>query len=193
VPVPFFGADNLPFRYIGKLPVLSDDGCEFLGSWDIATYLDAEYSDRPALMSGPEALTLARFVSSWSDHVLFPNLLRVVLPEFVERLHIKDRESFRQSREQWIGATVEQIRENRTAYLSDLCRSLAPLRSALAVQGFLGGTSPSYADIVAGTMIVWARFVSQRPVLADDDPLHAWLARIEDRFQDLPLHPPRTA
>lgn len=193
VPVAFFETEKLPFRTIGMLPVLSDDGCGFAGTWDIATHLDMEYSDRPALMRSPEARVQARFVASWVDHVLFPNLLRVVLPDFLERLHVRDREGFRRSRELLIGATVEQILINRSVYLSDLCRSLAPLRSALSVQAFLGGTSPNYADFTAYTTILWALFVSQDPLLAEDDPLQAWLARMEDRFQDLPRRLPRAA
>lgn len=193
MPVAYFETEKITHRNNSKLPLLIDDGCGFLGTWDIVTHLDAEYPDRPALMRNAEARALGRLVASWGDHVLFPDLLRVVLPDFLERLHVNDREWFRQSRELLLGATVEQLRENRTAYLSDLCRSLAPLRSALSVQWFLGGDAPGYADYTAYTMLVWGGFASREPVLEEDDPLQVWMARIEDRFDGLPRRLPAAA
>lgn len=193
IPIAYFETKKVPFRDVGNLPVLSDNGRKVEGTWEIAAYLDEAYPEHPTLMGCPEARALSRFMGSWADNVLIPGLMRVVLPDFLQRLHVKDREYYRQSREAWVGTTVERMRANRTAYLSDLCCSLAPLRSALSVQDYLGGEAPSYADYVPYTAFVWAWFASQQPVLAEDDPLQAWLTRMQGRFEGLPRSLPAAA
>jgi glutathione S-transferase len=193
IPIFYFETKKVPFRNVGNLPVLSDNGRKVEGTWEIADHLDKAYPDRPALMRTPEARSMARFMGSWADNVLVPGLMRVVLPDFLQRLHVKDREYYRQSREAWVGATVEQMRAKRTTYMADLCCSLAPLRSAMSVQTFLGGDAPSYADYVPYTAFVWAWFASEQPVLAEDDPLQNWLARMQDRFEGLPRSLPAAA
>lgn len=193
IPICYFETKKVPFRDVGNLPVLSDNGRKVEGTWEIADHLDQAYPERPALMRCPEARAMARFMGSWADNVLIPNLLRVVLPDFLPRLHVKDREYYRKSREARVGTTVERMRANRSIYLADLCSSLAPLRSALAVQRYLGGDAPSYADYVPYTAFVWAWFASEQPVLAGDDPLQNWLARMQDRFEGLPRSLPAAA
>ncbi len=193
IPIAYFETKKVPFRDVGNLPVLSDNGRKVEGTWDIAAYLDEAYPDLPLLMGCPEARALSRFMGSWADNVLIPGLMRLVLPDFLKRLHVKDREYYRQSREAWVGASVERMRENRDSYLADLCCSLAPLRSALSVQDYLGGTEPSYADYVPYTAFVWAWFASETPVLDEDDPLQSWLTRMQDRFEGLPRSLPAAA
>ena len=62
---------------------------------------------------------------------------------------------------------------------------LAPMRDLLAVQPFLCGESPAYADYILFGSFMWARGVSVKKLLNEDDPVHGWRERMLDSFGGL--------
>ncbi len=63
--------------------------------------------------------------------------------------------------------------------------SLTPLRLTLAAQPFLGGDGTVYADYLAFGGFQWARAVSTFRLLADGDPVAAWVERCRDLHDGL--------
>ena len=60
--------------------------------------------------------------------------------------------------------------------------SLEPLRGCVVDRPFLGGQRPLYVDYVVFGTFQWARMISPFRLLADGDPLAAWLERCPDLF-----------
>ena len=46
----------------------------------------------------------------------------------------------------------------------------------------MGGDDPGFADYALYGTFMWARMVSRKLTLADDDPLASWLARVDALF-----------
>jgi glutathione S-transferase len=54
------------------------------------------------------------------------------------------------------------------------------MRQTLAGQPYLGGDAPNFMDYVPFAAFMWARCVSNEPLVADDDPLAQWRERMLD-------------
>ena len=90
----------------------------------------------------------------------------------------EDRAYFRASREKAFGRTLEAVVAARdTAGVEALRTALAPLRTLLRQQEWLGGAAPDYADYIVLGSLQWARCVSRFELLAADDPVAAWHQR----------------
>lgn len=166
----------------GLVPVLVDGDRWIADSWAIAEYLEDAYSDRPSLFGGAAGRALSRFYNNWTNAALQPGLIRFALLDVHRHLHEKDKAYFRQSREQRFGQTLEAFVADRDRYLDPFRQSLAPLRSTLQAQRFLGGDKPLYADYIVFGAFQWVRCISDYRVLADDDPIAAWRGRMLDLF-----------
>ena len=169
----------------GKVPVLVTGDKWLYESWDIAGYLEETYPDRPSLFGGPLGRAVARFVNQWASEVLHPAVARVVVPDIPEALHEKDRDYFRATREAAFGRTFETIAAERDDALAALKRSLAPLRSTLAKQNFVGGGAPAYADHAVFGAFQWARVISPTVLTHADDPVTDWVERMLDAYGGL--------
>ena len=68
-----------------------------MGSRTIADHLDQTHQERPSLFSRLGGKVFARFMELWSDTVLLPGLMPLIIVDLFNHLHEKDREYFRTS------------------------------------------------------------------------------------------------
>ena len=182
VPVRFCDKELIAFSGQTRVPVLVDGDTTVSDSWDIACHLEDTYGDRPSLFGGAIGRGTARFVNSWSDRVLNPVLLKMILMDVFHNLEPVDHEYFRASREGRFGARLEEVQEGREDRLPAFRASLAPVRAVVEVQPFLSGETPAYADFIVFSVFQWARCMSEFPLLAADDPLCGWRSRMLELF-----------
>lgn len=185
VPRRFTDKDRLAPTGQGRVPVLVDGDRWVWDSWTIALYLEDRYPDRPSLFGGGAGRALSRFYANWTDAVLHPALVRLVVLDILRHCHEKDREYFRTSREERFGATLEAIVAGREARLPALRDILSPLRLTVRTQPFLGGEQPLFADYTIFGAFQWARAISDFKLLAADDPVFAWRGRMLALFDGL--------
>jgi glutathione S-transferase len=186
VPWRFHEKDKLPGApATTRVPVLVDGGKVVADSGQIALYLEDRYSHGPSLFGGAGGETHARFILSWADSTLIPAMAPAVAPSVLPVLHPDDQAYFRSSREARFGATFEHLAAMRGETLRAFRAHLAPLRMTLAKQPFLGGDEPSYADYGVFGCFQWARCVGAPELLAEDDPLSAWIEEMLDLFDGL--------
>ena len=178
LPWRFTEKDRLGFSGQGRVPVIVDGDRVVADSWAIAEYLEDSYSDRPSLFGGPGGRAHARFINAWADATLHPVLARLVVRDIIDVLAPQDRDYFRASRERALGATLEAVVEGREQRLEAWRAALAPVRLVLRAQPFLGGEGPSYADYILFGSLQWPRCVSSFALLASDDPVAGWFARV---------------
>jgi glutathione S-transferase len=182
IPWRFTDKHVIAFSGQGRVPVVVDSDTTMAGSWKIANYLEQKYPERDSLFGGAGGEALARFVESWTDAVLMPALLPLIITDIFAHLHEKDREYFRSSREQRLGMTLEQMSANRESQVDKFRTILGPFRATLKMQPFLGGETPNYGDYIAFGAFMWARSVSPFKILENDDPISAWRGRLLERF-----------
>ncbi len=180
VPWRFTEKEKLPAPNAGRVPVIVDGDRVVHDSTAIADYLEERYPDRPTLFGGAAGRALTRFVQNWTETVLHPGLIRLVLLDIYRHLGPEDQAYFRADREKRFGATLEAVVEDRDAKLPAFRASLDPLRRTVERQNFLSGEAPAYADYVVFGALQWARAISDFELLAADDPVRAWHARILD-------------
>ena len=190
VPWRFTEKDKLPKPNDGRVPVIVDDGRVVHDSSAIADYLEDRYADRPSLFGGEIGRGLARFVQNWTETVLQPGLIRLVLLDIYRHIGSADQAYFRQDREKRFGTTLEEFVGDRNARLPGFRASLDPLRRTADRQPFVSGKAPAYADYVVFGAFQWARAISEFEVLAADDPVRAWRGRMLDLYDGLARRAP---
>lgn len=166
----------------GTVPVIVDRGHWVRESFTIAEHLEDAYPDRPSLFGSVEGRALGRFMLAWVDRTLALPVARLILTDIFERLAPQDRDYFRQSRERRFGRRLEEVCPDPEAELADIRALLEPARRLAAAQDYMGGAAPGFADYALYGTFMWARMVSTRLVLADDDPLLLWLRRVDSLF-----------
>jgi glutathione S-transferase len=172
------------------VPVIVDGEQVVHDSTAIADYLDGRYRDRPSLFGGADGRALTRFVQNWTETVLQPGLIRLVLLDIYRHIGPEDQAYFRADREKRFGATLEAVVRDREANLPAFRASLEPLRRTVERQNFVSGEAPAYADYVAFGAFQWARAISDFELLAADDPVRAWRSRMLDLHGGLARHAP---
>jgi len=185
VPWRFTEKDMLPQPNAGRVPVVVDGGQVVHDSSAIADYLETRYPDRPSLFGDEAGRALTRFVQNWTETVVQPGLIGFVVLDICRHAAPQDQAYFRQSREERFGRTLEEVVKDRDARLPAFRESLTPLRRTVERQKFLGGEAPAYADYIIFGAFQWARAISDFELLADDDPVAAWRARLLDAFGGL--------
>lgn len=193
VPWRFTEKDHIAFSGQALVPVIRDDDKVVNDSWAIALYLDERYPDRPRLFEGPQALALTSLLRHWTERVLHPLLLKVIIPDVFKSLHEKDKAYFRESREKRFGVALEDFAVPSDIGIAELRRALAPLRAALEAQPFIAGKAPAFADYVVFGAFQWARTVSPLALVADDDPVGTWCERMLDLYGGLARNAMRRA
>ena len=189
-------AETVPWRFTEKaaiafsgqelVPVIVDGERVVHDSWRIALYLDEAYPGHARLFEGPQARSLALFVKHWCEHAVHGTVFRVIVADLFRHLHPKDRPYFRASREKRLGRTLEALGAESRQALLQLRAALDPLRPLLAIQPFLSGVRPSFADYILFGEFQWARAVSPTRLLDPDDPLFAWRERMLDLHDGMP-------
>lgn len=182
---------TLEFSRQGRVPVLRDGDHVVSDSWAIAKDLEVRYPDRPSLFGGVAGEAHAHFANSWADGVLQPGIARLIIADVWSCLAEQDRDYFRRSREERFGAKLEIIQSTRDADVAGFRRSLVPLRTTLAAQSYLGGTTASYADYIIFGGFQWARTTSTFELLDASDVIASWRERMLGLFDDLARKAPR--
>ena len=186
VPWRFTEKEAIGFSGQGKVPVLCDRGRTVVDSWTIAEYLDQTYPIGAPLFGSAEAKGVSRFVADWTEAVVHPALVQLIILDIFEHLAPVDREYFRASRERLFGRTLEEIAADPEAKLSAFRKSLEPARRTLGRQSYLAGPEPAFVDYVLFGAFQWARAVSPKTLLSDDDPVAEWRRRLLGSFDGMP-------
>lgn len=176
-PTTFTGIADVAGGGHRTLPVIEDGDTVVAESWPIAEYLESRYPERPSLFGGDTGRGLTRFLQAWVEQRLNPVLRRLIILDVHDHVLPEDRAYFRRSREERFGATLEQVQSGREGRIEDLWARLEPARATLAVQDFLAGARPAYADYVLFGALQWARVVSPLALATGDDPVAVWFDR----------------
>ncbi|MGE0723521.1 MAG: glutathione S-transferase N-terminal domain-containing protein [Alphaproteobacteria bacterium] len=185
VATPFTAIPRIEDGRVKTVPAIRDGDRLVVDSWAIAEHLEATYPGRPSLFGDAGGRAHARFVQAWVQSAVNPILFRTIVADIHDRLLPEDKDYFRASRERRLGMTLEAAQAAAPAHVPALQAALEPLRQVVAVEPFLAGDRPLYADYVAVGSLLWARATSPRPILAADDPVRAWVERCLDLFDGL--------
>ena len=180
LPWGFTEKDRLPQPNAGRVPVIVDGGTVVHDSTAIADYLEEHYADRPSLFGGETGRALARFVQNWTETVLQPGIIPLVVLDIHRHSRPQDQDYFRRSREERFGRTLEEVVGGREARLPAFRTTLDPLRRTVERHDFLSGRAPAYPDYIVFGAFQWARAISDFELLASDDPVRAWRNRMLD-------------
>lgn len=174
-----------------SVPVIEDSGQRIRDSFDIALYLEDKYSDRPSLFRGEGGKAFARFIEAWSFRTLHPQIVQLIVADIHGCLADVDQRYFRESREDMLGAPLEKAQQGRDDRLPAFHASLAPLRTMLEKQPFIGGDAPLYADYIVFGTLQWPRTAaSYRLLPGEDDPVNQWFKRVlqtQPEIADVPV------
>ena len=176
----FTEKDKLPQPNAGRVPVIVDGGAVIHDSTAIADYLEEHYADRPSLFGGDTGRALARFVQNWTETVLQPGIIPLVVLDIHRHARPQDQDYFRRSREERFRRTLVEVVRDRDSRLPAFRASLDPLRRTVERQDFISGKAPAYADHIVFGAFQWARAISDFELLASDDPVKAWRRRMLD-------------
>ena len=173
--------DRIAFADTERVPVLVDGEQKLLDSWKILEYLDEQYPTPSLEMNRAEL----RFFRHWTEMVMFPGMIRMIVDEIHKTVHEKDRDYFQATREKTFGMPLEEFAANKEAKLVEFRKSLNPLRATLKAFDFLGGSQPNLADYLVFSGLMWARCTSPMPLLAEEDSVFAWRERMLDLFDGM--------
>lgn len=190
VPVKFSDKSPIAFSGQDRVPVLTDGDTWVADSFEIACYLEDAYADRPSLFGGDRGRAMARFVNEWTQDLLVPGLVTMLVRDEWDHVRADDRDCFRQVREERFGDTLENLQAGRDHRVHAFRERLAPLRVTLNAQPFLSGTSPAYADYIVFGLFQFPRCVSAFPFIEKDDPIYAWRESMLDLFDGLAREAP---
>ncbi|WP_414552016.1 glutathione S-transferase N-terminal domain-containing protein [Anabaena sp. CCY 0017] len=182
IPWRFTEKEAIAFSGQGKVPVLVDGDKTVIDSWEIVRYLETNYADHPSLFGEKNSESNALFIKFWCVQTITPIILRIILLDLYQHLHEKDKVYFRESREKFLGMTLEEFATPNDATITALRTALSPLREVLKRQPYLGGDSHYFVDYIVFAPFQWARVVSPIQLLAPDDPIYAWRDRLLDAF-----------
>lgn len=169
------------------VPVLLDDGEVIGDSTAIALHLEEKYADGPSLFGDETSMAHIRFIVAWTDTVLQPALFPLLGAEVIKYVKPAQQSYYRETREKRLGTTLEKAAATRAQQIPVALAVMAPLRSVVADEDFLGGAEPSYADYAVFGAFQWYRILGAPELLEGDDPIHGWRERMLDLFDGLAL------
>ena len=164
------------------VPVIKDGDAVVRDSWKIAEHLESRYPDAPSLFGGQIGHGVTQAFNTWTDRVLVPAMLPVIVADIHERVDPRDDAYFRQMMEKIVRTTLEEARAQREAALGRLGRVIEPLQATFKRQAFMAGAAPAYADYILLSVFQWARVMSPHELLAPEDPLCQWRERMLDLY-----------
>jgi len=190
VPVCMSDKPALAFSGGKTVPVIKDGETVVRDSWKIAEHLESRYPDAPSLFGGQTGHGLTQAFNTWTDRVLVPAMLPVIVADIHERVDPRDDAYFRQMMEKIVRTTLEEARAQREAALGRLGRVIEPLQATFKRQAFMAGAAPAYADYILLSVFQWARVMSPHELLAPEDPLCQWRERMLDLYGGLARNVP---
>lgn len=167
------------------VPIVVDASRVIHDSWNIATYLEEKYPDRPPLFGDAASVATARFVNLWSDNILNPLVRRLISADFIECLAPEDRPYFRSSRETALGKTLEAAGAERPEVLPQFEAACLPLERLLGEQDFVSGHEPRYGDYVVFSVFQWARLGSPHDLVRPGSAIERWRSSMISLFGGL--------
>ena len=193
VPVKFTDRSSIAMSGQDRVPVLDDNGKIVSDSWNIATYLEEQYPDRPSLFGSVIGQGTAFVFNKWVDISVHAELRPIAVPGAFKHIDPDDTDWFRQSREAMFSMTLEALAEGRAERIRRLQTVLEPVQAALAAQPFLCGEAPAYVDYVLMGSLMWTRVCSDAVLFANDDPIYAWRERMLALFDGFAAKAPHYA
>lgn len=178
VPWHFTDKDAIAFSNQGKVPVLVDGETVISDSQEIAEYLETAYPNEASLFGDAATRALIGFVKAWTEDVLHPAIVPLVVGDIWALIDPKDKDYFRETRERYLGRKLEDFSPQRETYLAAFKKALTPLRRTLKRQSFVAGTAPNYADHIVFGALQWGRITSKAPLLDDESEISAWMAAV---------------
>ena len=181
VPVGFTEKDKIAFSGQTLVPVIVDkaeDDNVVCDSWRIACYLDEAYPAKP-LFASEQARSLSQFLANWSGTTIHAGAANLIMADLWARVRPQDQAYFRETREKRFGKTLEQVQDGREQRLPAFRASLEPLRMLVRQQQFVCGEEPGYGDYIVYGSLQWPLRASDFKLLAEDDPITAWIGRID--------------
>ena len=185
IPVRFTDKDLIAFSGQGRIPVIKDGETVVSDSWAIAEYLEQTFGDRPSLFGGEIGHGLAQFLNVWVDRSLHGALIRLVIADILDHVDGADRDYFTESRTERFGKSPRELQTRSEEDLKAFAQVLSMVRAALNSQDFLSGAAPAYGDYIVFGAFGWARAISDFQLLAKDDTVYAWRARMLDLFDGM--------
>jgi glutathione S-transferase len=179
--------DKVAFSGQSLVPVIVDkaNGDKVVNdSWNIACYLEQTYPQKP-LFGGAMGQGATRLINNWAGPGFLVSIGPMVIRDLMDRFRPVDHPYFRESREKRYGKTLEQVQEGREARLPGFRAALEPIRQTVAQQKFICGEQPGYADYIVFSGFQWARMASDFQLIAADDPIAAWIGRIDGLYDGL--------
>ena len=182
--IPWHFTDKTIIAFSGsdKVPVLVDGSQVVADSQNIAEYLDENYANEPPLFGDPPARALTIFIRNWSERVLQPALVPILMPDIFHQLVERDQEYFRTTREARPGCSIEELAARRPAAIANFKVALAPLLATLKDQKFIAGDAPNYADHIIFGALQWARLMSSTPLLDENGPLPNYMSAVLETY-----------
>jgi len=168
------------------VPILIDGETVVHDSWNIATYLEDRFPDRPSLFGESASRAITRLVNHWADTTFHMPLRMLIFPNFIQCLCPEDREYFVRSREREFGMTVEQVRSEGARWRKELEMACLPLERLLGEQQFIGGHCPRYADYIVFSDFLQAHICGHTDLVSSNSPVARWQSRMFDAFGGLP-------
>lgn len=185
VPTAFTAIANIGDGSYSTLPVIDDDGIWVGDSWAIAEYLDDKDPGGPSLFGGAGGREYARFVQRWCESRIHPLMMTLIILDIQAHLAPEDIAYFNETRPQRFGRPLEDVQAGRDERVNEYRTRLEPLRRMVAVQPYMCGNDPSYADYIVMGSIIGARRMSAFALLKPDDPVYDWMHRCLDLYDGL--------
>ncbi len=190
IPVAFTEKKKIEMSGQGLLPVLTDGETIVNDSWEIALYLESNYSQHPKLFADDDAKAQAISVNVWCDNVLSQYIRPLVIMPIFKIINEDDKSYFRQSREEKLGLSLEAYNDKAEGSGAELNKALDKLREMLGDQPYLTGPVSSYADICAMGMFLWVACSNEIDLVDlgftdQEDVFYHWYQRMLNRYSDV--------
>jgi len=186
IPWHFTEKDKIKFSGQERVPVLIDGSNIIADSWEIANYLENAYPETPSLKLGNGEVLFIKF---WTETVLHPEMLQLLVLDIHDKLRPEDQNYFRESREKMLGKTLEEVVSNRKERLPRMQKLLTPLRSTLSKQEYLSGQNPGFSDYIVFGAFQWARCISDFSIINSDDIVYRWREKMLNIHERMTLSP----
>lgn len=181
---PVVMSDKAAIAFSGgrTVPIIKDGETVVRDSWQIAEYLEDRYAGRPSLFGGAIGRGMTQAFNTWTDRMLLPLMMPVIVADLHERVDAADEQYFRQQFEGYLKSTLEEARARRPEFAGRLKRQLDPWQAVLKRQDFVCGAAPAYGDYILFSLLQWARIASPHEVLDAGSPLAEWRNRMLDLY-----------
>jgi len=161
------------------VPVLVDGDREIGDSWAIANHLAVNHDPGNLLFGGAGGYPLACFITRWVDASIMGAVNRIIVKDIHDSIHQADQAEYRDRQETRYGQSLEELHLTGGDSLLDFQISLYPARQAIKEYSYLGGDSPTFADITLHSVFRWSGVTSEIELLRSDDRLRSWIQRMD--------------